>query len=215
MSENNKNTHKGRAAEYFAMSQLLLRGWNVSIPVVDVGDDVLIIDDRNKITHRVQVRSKTAERANEQQCKPFVQHGRSPQSVYTADFGLSRSQLRQDPPASKLFYFLLARIEGFTTWSYFIISRERLAEVKAELEAPMKGKRLGRPRIPDEKAPDDSNWSLKITYDDNYAFTGDTNLSEYLNKWPEDLPIIQDGPGSRTATELAVESPRPSQHPGK
>lgn len=43
-----KKTHFGRAGEYFAMSELLLRGWNVAIPVVDVGDDVLFIDDQDK-----------------------------------------------------------------------------------------------------------------------------------------------------------------------
>lgn len=38
-------THFGRAGEFFAMSELLLRGWNVAVPVVDVGDDVFVIDD--------------------------------------------------------------------------------------------------------------------------------------------------------------------------
>jgi hypothetical protein len=45
MSE--KKTHFGRAGEYFAMSERLLRGWNVAVPVVDVGDDVFVIDDND------------------------------------------------------------------------------------------------------------------------------------------------------------------------
>jgi hypothetical protein len=32
------------------MSELLLRGWNVAVPVVDVGDDVLVVDDNDKTT---------------------------------------------------------------------------------------------------------------------------------------------------------------------
>lgn len=52
-----KRTHFGRAGEYFAMSELLLRGWNVAVPVVDVGDDVFMIDDNDKTTFRLQVKS--------------------------------------------------------------------------------------------------------------------------------------------------------------
>lgn len=48
-----KKTHFGRAGEYYAMSELLLRGWNVAVPVVDVGDDAFVIDDRDKTTRRV------------------------------------------------------------------------------------------------------------------------------------------------------------------
>ena len=59
-----KKTHFGRAGEYFAMSELLLRGWNVAVPVVDVGDDVFVIDDRDKTTLRAQVKTSAAEPAS-------------------------------------------------------------------------------------------------------------------------------------------------------
>jgi hypothetical protein len=39
-----KKTHFVRAGEYYGMSELLLRGWNVAVPVVDVGDDVFVIE---------------------------------------------------------------------------------------------------------------------------------------------------------------------------
>jgi hypothetical protein len=56
-----KTTHFGRAGEFFAMSELLLRGWNVAVPVVDVGDDAFVIDDNDKTTWRLQVKSAEAE----------------------------------------------------------------------------------------------------------------------------------------------------------
>ena len=56
-----KKTHFGRAGEYFVMSELLLRGWNVAVPVVDIGDDVFVIDDRDKTTRRVQVKAAMSE----------------------------------------------------------------------------------------------------------------------------------------------------------
>ncbi len=74
-----KKTHFGRAGEYFAMSELLLRGWNVAVPVVDVGDDVFVIDDNDKTTWRLQV--KTAE-------------GEANGGSVKAKFTLSRAQLR-------------------------------------------------------------------------------------------------------------------------
>jgi hypothetical protein len=52
-----KTTHFGRAGEFFAMSELLLLGWNVAVPVVDIGDDVFVIDDNDKTTYRLQVKS--------------------------------------------------------------------------------------------------------------------------------------------------------------
>lgn len=38
----NKTTHFGRAGEFFIVSELLLRAWNVAVPVVDMGDDVYV-----------------------------------------------------------------------------------------------------------------------------------------------------------------------------
>ena len=43
------------------MSELLLRGWNVAVPVVDVGDDVFVIDDNDKTTYRMQVKSAASD----------------------------------------------------------------------------------------------------------------------------------------------------------
>jgi hypothetical protein len=44
------------------MSEVLLRGWNVAVPVVDVGDDVFVIDDNDKTTYRLQIKSAGSDR---------------------------------------------------------------------------------------------------------------------------------------------------------
>ena len=36
------------------MTELLLRGWTLAGPVVDVGDDVFVVDDNDKTSCRVQ-----------------------------------------------------------------------------------------------------------------------------------------------------------------
>lgn len=214
MSENNKNTHKGRAAEYFAMSQLLLRGWNVSVPVVDVGDDVLIIDDRKKLTHRMQVRSSTASPLGPQQRDKLVTKVDNVGSFLCVTFQLSREQLRVDPPTSKLFYFLLTRSEGSTAWTFFVISRARMAEVKDELEAPGRPKGRGRPRLPDEMT-EGTNCSFTILYNEKFAYCGEIPFTPHLNQWPDELPQINDGPGTRSVTAAPAEPPPLSQDPRK
>ncbi len=92
-----KKTHFGRAGEYFAMSELLLRGWNVAVPVVDVGDDIFVIDDRDKVAYRVQAKTSAADPGDAGRVR--------------ATFKLSRDQLRT-PLAIELFYMLMVRAGG-------------------------------------------------------------------------------------------------------
>jgi len=42
------------------MSEFLIRGWNVAIPEVDIGDDIFVVQDDNGILRRVQVKTATA-----------------------------------------------------------------------------------------------------------------------------------------------------------
>jgi hypothetical protein len=123
MAVNQKRTHFGRAGEFFAMSEILLRGWNVAVPVVDVGDDVFIIDDNDKRTFRLQVKS-----------------GRVDGGVAT--FTLSRPQLRATLPIELLYMFQVAlTVDGARGWG--------------------------------------------------------ASLNEFLERWPESLPVLDSGPGSQ------------------
>ena len=51
-----KRSHLGMAGHYAAMSEFLLRGYNVAVPAVDTGDDVFVVDDRQGALWRVQVK---------------------------------------------------------------------------------------------------------------------------------------------------------------
>ncbi|NJK33388.1 MAG: hypothetical protein HC927_13855 [Deltaproteobacteria bacterium] len=102
-----KKTHFGRAGEFFAMSEVLLRGWNVAVPVVDVGDDVLIIDDNDKTTLRVQVKSSRVNKDDKVQ------------------FTLSRKQLRSDHPVELVYMLMLREAER---WRFLVIPRQDLWE---------------------------------------------------------------------------------------
>jgi hypothetical protein len=59
------NLYLGKAGQFASMSYFLMRGWNVAIPEVDVGDDLFVVDDKKGFFFRVQVKTSQAiEREN-------------------------------------------------------------------------------------------------------------------------------------------------------
>ena len=59
------NLYLGKAGQFAIMSEFLARGWNTCTPDVDVGDDVLVLEDKEGQFKRVQVKTATAiERKN-------------------------------------------------------------------------------------------------------------------------------------------------------
>jgi hypothetical protein len=121
---NEKRTHFGRGGEYFAMSELLLRGWNVAVPVVDVGDDVFVIDDDRKDT-RFRRNANTG--------------------VPEASFTLSRAQLRSAyASTTPLVYMFLVREND--KWRFFVIAQEQLAELHNRFVEPPNAGVVVRPK---------------------------------------------------------------------
>jgi len=172
-----KTTHFGRAGEFFAMSELLLRGWNVAVPVVDVGDDVFVVDDNDKTTYRMQVKSAEPK---------SLDGGR-----FSASFSLSRRQLKA-PLDIELFYMLLVRTGA--RWRYLIIPRDELAALRDHAEA---APRAGRSMVTDIAAKTDA-LSITIDLDETTASLWGQPIARYLDRWPEQLPVITDGPGKRS-----------------
>ena len=51
------NAYIGKAGHLAVMAEFLVRGWNVAIPEVDIGDDIFVVEDTNGIMKRVQVKT--------------------------------------------------------------------------------------------------------------------------------------------------------------
>lgn len=83
----------GRAGHLAAMSEFLLRGWNVAIPEVDVGDDIFVVHDTQGIFRKVQVKS-----ANTKALKN--------EDAYFARFKISLSQLMTSQPIEFYYIFM-------------------------------------------------------------------------------------------------------------
>jgi hypothetical protein len=58
--KNNYHLYLGKAGHLIVMSEFLLRGWNVSIPEIDIGDDIFVVEDMSGILRRVQVKTSTS-----------------------------------------------------------------------------------------------------------------------------------------------------------
>jgi hypothetical protein len=195
-----KKTHFGRAGEFFAMSELLLRGWNVAVPVVDIGDDVFVIDDRDKATRRVQVKTSATE-ADEA--------GR-----LRATFNLSREQLRT-PQLIELFYMLMMR--AGPRWRFLVIPRVDLFELRsAYVDNARMRQGPGRRPLGDEAARTDG-LILTVELDGDGATGWDASLGKYLEAWPDDLWVVEGGPGSvgESAEATSAEDPAPSRGRGR
>jgi hypothetical protein len=179
-----KRTHFGRAGEYFAMSELLLRGWNVAVPVVDVGDDAFVIDDRDKATRRVQVKTAAAE--------PIEVRGARAVRV-RASFKLSREQLRKEQPI-ELFYMLMVRFP--TSWRFLVVPREDLLDIRtAFLSTSATRTGPGRRPLDDLRAKSDAV-ALDVDLEGDRATGWGASLDAYVDFWPEDLWVVRGGPGS-------------------
>ena len=179
----NKKTHFGRAGEYFAMSELLLRGWNVAVPVVDVGDDVFVIDDNDKTTWRLQVKTSAAQ-TNE------------PVGA-TVKFALSRAQLRTPQPI-ELFYMFVVRIEE--GWRFLIVPRAELLKIRAAyVEAASKREGAGRRPLADDGAKTDA-LGLEVVLNEVEATGWGAPLTAYLDRWPDALAPVSGGPGTVTSS---------------
>jgi hypothetical protein len=59
MSKPLQHIYLGKAGQFAVMSLFLVRGWNVAVPEVDIGDDIFVVRDENGEFVRVQVKTST------------------------------------------------------------------------------------------------------------------------------------------------------------
>ncbi len=105
------NLYVGRAGQLAVMAEFLLRGWNVALPEVDVGDDVFVVKDEGGDLFRIQVKTASS--------RPLG-------SGYTAQFAVGLSQLRTLRIPELIYVFAVRH--GSDWGPYLIIGRPDLLE---------------------------------------------------------------------------------------
>lgn len=111
----------GRAGELHVISEFLARGYNVAVPEVDVGDDALVIVDRNHTVRRLQV--KTSRLING-----------------VAQFTLPRAQVEVPSEVQLWFVFLTRSEERWHTM--LLISRSDLQDLQDQRQGTRRGSQL-------------------------------------------------------------------------
>ena len=103
------NLYLGEAGQAAASSYFLARGWNVATPRVDIGDDLLVIEDAKGYFTRIQIKTSQAiER----------------QDSFSVRFKLSMKQLQNQYNPELYYMFMVYRQND---WHHkIIISREAL-----------------------------------------------------------------------------------------
>jgi hypothetical protein len=98
----------GKAGQLAVMAEFLLRGYNVAMPEVDVGDDIFVVNDGVERLWRIQV--KTA-----------IGLGRG--YGCSGQYLVPLAQLRDIDP-SPLYYIFVLRWEGH--WEFVSLSQKKL-----------------------------------------------------------------------------------------
>jgi hypothetical protein len=98
----------GKGGHLATMAEFLLRGYNVAMPEVDVGDDIFVVSDRDGQLWRIQVKTAMGKRRR---------YG------YSGQFAVSLKQLEAEKRPD-LFYVFALRTED--AWEFLILPREAL-----------------------------------------------------------------------------------------
>jgi hypothetical protein len=176
-SENvgNKISHLGMSGHLAVMSELLRLGYNVSMPYVDVGEDIYVIDDVSgeHIAH-VQVKTATAD------ADP------ARQSV-AGGYQLRRDQLfgsRRTP----LFY-AFALLTPNEEWDFIIIKREELNSLRREYDKK-------RGALKELSSP---TYFIQLQFTEKDVRVWDSSLQTYRGRMVLEryFPRVTSGPGAR------------------
>ena len=102
-----QNLYLGKAGQFAVMAECLMRGFNVAIPEVDIGDDLFVVNDESGNYRRIQVKSITA-----------TQRGQAVAPGYSAQFKVPLTQLKK-VFTPELIYVFVARFP--TGWGPFLV----------------------------------------------------------------------------------------------
>lgn len=106
------NLYTGRAGQMAVMAEFLIRGYNVAVPEVDVGDDILVVQDQSGEYWRVQVKTAIS--------KGTIHR-------YHAKYSVRASQIEATSSPETWFVFA-SRLDG--RWvSYLVLPRVELANL--------------------------------------------------------------------------------------
>lgn len=144
------------------MSEFLLRGYNVAVPEIDIGDDIYVVEDENGNLGRVQVKAANCD---------------TKKNGYSGQVNVKFSQLIEPKGALLTYVFVLRHQDQ---WGPFIvIPRKRLYD-----EHDLNGVGTHSNGYPNVV------FTLSYNRDENTLTCSGRDFSEFLNNW-SDWPPVQ------------------------
>jgi hypothetical protein len=110
-----QNLYIGRSGQMAVMAMFLLRGYNVAIPEIDIGEDIFVVRDRDGDLSRIQVKAAI---------------GKGKKQV-AGTFKVPMAQLRR-PHVPELHYVFTVHHDGL--WREFVIVRRNRLRAMHENE---------------------------------------------------------------------------------
>jgi hypothetical protein len=106
----------GKAGQYIAMSEFLIRRWNVAMPEVDVGDDIFVVKDATGEFARIQVKTSTV---------------KNNKLSYGVQFRLPFGQLETEFRPDLIYFFVIHHDSG---WNRFVIIKRDELYKKVQID---------------------------------------------------------------------------------
>jgi hypothetical protein len=113
----------GKAGQLAVMAEFLLRGYNVAMPEVDVGDDIFVVADRTGRLWRIQVKTAIGKKRG---------YG------YSGKFAIRAAQLEEAKVPDLFYVFALRAAER---WEFLVVSRAKLMQEQENYYVASRGGR--------------------------------------------------------------------------
>ncbi len=105
-----KSHYTGKSGQLAVMAEFALRGYNVAMPEMDIGDDIFVVNDKTGHMWRIQVKTSVLKKQKKS---------------YSGQFWIKEDAIT-GAVQPKLFFVFAMRIES--TWRFLIIDSAILAD---------------------------------------------------------------------------------------
>lgn len=172
--------HSGVAGQYAVMAELAARGYNVALPIIDTGSDILAITKETGKIDRIQVKTAgiTRGKSDEKRLWYYFQ-------VWEPRISRHLAQSGSEP------YFIFAMmIPGFpVTFTYVILPRQTLQHLVQEHHLGVKSR---------NKGIDNIYFNIVIRRADNsvgfFHNREFVSLAPYIDNWKQWPPLARSRP---------------------
>lgn len=101
-------SYVGKAGQMAVMAEFLLRGYNVAMPEVDVGDDIFVVHDKEGVLWRIQVKTAI---------------GKATGYGFSGQFAVTAKQLAFEKTRDLIYVFAL---RADARWEFLVVPRSAL-----------------------------------------------------------------------------------------